>query len=289
MKHIAESELILNKDNSIYHLHLLPEDIAHTIITVGDPGRVKEVSKHFDKIEVKKQNREFVTHTGRIGKTRLTVISTGIGTDNIDIVLTELDALVNVNLRTREIKKKLTPLNIIRIGTSGALREDVAVDSFVASEIALGMDNMMQYYKWKNTSFEKKLLSAFRKEVLRNKSTVTPYLSSGSPKLIQRLGKGVVKGITVSASGFYGPQGRVVRGKLAIPQWVDLLSSFKYQSHCITNFEMESSGIYGMARMLGHEALSFNVIVANRIQKKFSANGHAAVEQLIKLLLERIS
>lgn len=289
MKHIAESELILNKDGSIYHLNLQPEEIARTIITVGDPGRVKEVSKHFDKIELKKQNREFVTHTGRIGKTRLTVISTGIGTDNIDIVLTELDALVNVNLKTREVKKNLTSLNIMRIGTSGALRGDIAVDSFVASEMAIGMDNMMQYYKWRNTPFEKNLLTSFKKEVLQKQTTVTPYTVCGSSELISKLGKGMTKGITVSASGFYGPQGRVVRGKLAITRWVDRLASFEYKAHRITNFEMESSGIYGMSRMLGHHALSFNVIVANRIQKNFSANGHAAVERLIKTVLERIS
>ncbi len=289
MKHIAESELVINKDGSVYHLNLHPDDIAKTIITVGDPGRVKEVSKHFDKIELKKQNREFVTHTGRVGKTHLTVISTGIGTDNIDIVLTELDALVNVNLKTREIKKNLTSLNIMRIGTSGALRGDIEVDSYVASEMAIGMDNLMQYYKWKNTSFEKNLLTTFKREVLQNQTTVTPYAVRGSSKLISALGKGMTKGITVSASGFYGPQGRLVRGKLAIPKWVDRLASFEYKSLRLTNFEMESSGIYGMSRMLGHNALSFNAIVANRIQKKFSANGHAAVENLIKTVLERLS
>lgn len=288
MKHIPESELILNKDGSVYHLNLLPEDIAHTIITVGDPDRVKEVSKHFDKIEVKKQHREFVTHTGTIGKKQLTVISTGIGTDNIDIVVTELDALVNVDLRTREVKKNLTSLSFIRVGTSGALHKDIDVDSFVISEMAIGMDNLMQFYKHKNSSFEEKLLEKFRKKVLKKKFAVTPYMAPGSPELIHRLGSGMMAGITVSASGFFGPQGRLVRGKLALPEWVDNLSAFEYKSHRITNFEMETSGIYGMSRMLGHKAISLNAIVANRIQKKFSADGHAVVERLIKTTLERI-
>lgn len=289
MKPIPESELILNADKSVYHLQLHENEIADTVITVGDPDRVKEVSKHFDKIEVKKQNREFVTHTGWIGKKRITVISTGIGPDNIDIVLTELDAAVNVDLKTRLIKTQKKSLQIIRVGTSGALQADVPVDGFVASSFGLGLDNLMNYYQPKFTMTEKNIAAEFSKQVLSKNSGIHPAVVSSSAGLLKLFSdKEISKGITVTCPGFYGPQGRVVRNKLALPNLIDDLNKFQFRNHRITNFEMETSAIYGMARMMGHKALSLNAIVANRVLKQFSKNGHKAVQHLIKLALEKI-
>ncbi len=294
MKPIAESELILNSDRSVYHLQLCEHEIADTIITVGDPSRVKEVSKHFDKIEVKKQNREFVTHTGTIGKKRLSVISTGIGPDNIDIVLTELDALVNVDLEARLIKKEKKSLQIIRIGTSGALHADIPVDSFVSSSYGLSLDNLLHFYQPKLSKIEINIANEFSKQVLNIDSKIHPKVIAASDDLLKlfketetKIPK-LVTGITVTCPGFYGPQGRVVRNKLAYPNLIDNLNNFHFNKLRITNFEMETSAIYGMARLMGHEALSLNAIVANRVLKEFSKNGHKAVEKLILFALERI-
>lgn len=297
MKPIAESELILNSDGSVYHLQLREHEIADTIITVGDPSRVKEVSKHFDKIEVKKQNREFVTHTGIIGKKRLTVLSTGIGPDNIDIVLTELDALVNVDLKTRLIRKDKRTLQIIRIGTSGALQADIAVDSFVASSYGLSLDNLLLFYQPKFSKAELNIAVEFSKQVLNIDSKIHPQVIAGTNDLLKLFynhqtesqNPKLTTGITVTCPGFYGPQGRVVRNKLAYPNLIDNLNTFQFNKLRITNFEMETSAIYGMARMMGHQALSLNAIVANRVLKKFSKNGHKAVEKLIAFALEKIS
>ncbi len=290
MKPIAESELILNSDGSVYHLQLRENEIADTIITVGDPDRVKEVSKHFDKIEVRKKNREFVSHTGYSGKKRITVISTGIGPDNIDIVLTELDALANVDFKTRLIKKEKKVLKIIRIGTSGSLQSDIPVDSFLASSYGLSLDNLLHFYQPKLSNNEINLANEFSKKVLTKDSKIHPLVISASKDLMQVFASNTVNtGITVTCPGFYGPQGRIVRNKLAYPNLIDNLNTFQFKNLRITNFEMETSAIYGMARMMGHQAISLNAIVANRVLKQFSKNGHKAVQKLIKLALEKIS
>ncbi|MET3879372.1 nucleoside phosphorylase [Chitinophaga sp. OAE865] len=279
---IAESELIINNRGAVYHLDVRPEELAHTIITVGDPDRVGAVSKHFDKIESKHQHREFVTHTGYIGNKRLSVVSTGIGTDNIDIVFNELDALVNIDFETRLVKPALTSLQIIRLGTSGALQESIPVDSFVVSSHGLGLDNLMNYYAFENTSAEKQLLQSFRGQVFLQPGGANPCLFEASARLQSLFTEGFHTGITVTCPGFYAPQGRVLRGPLSNPHLIDNLTNFNYEHHRITNFEMETSAIYGMGRVLGHECLSISAIVANRIRKEFSKDGGAAVAALIE-------
>lgn len=279
---IAASELIINNRGAIYHLDVRPDELAHTIITVGDPDRVGAVSKHFDKIEGKYQHREFVTHTGYIGNKRLSVVSTGIGTDNIDIVLNELDALVNIDFETRQVKPTLTSLQIIRLGTSGALQENIPVDSFVVSSHGLGLDNLMNYYVFENTTAEKQLLESFRGQVFLQPGGANPCLFEASAKLQEHFTDGFHTGITVTCPGFYAPQGRVLRGTLSNPDLIDKLTSFNYEHHYITNFEMETSGIYGMGRVLGHECLSVSAIVANRIRQEFSKDGGAAVAAMIE-------
>ncbi len=285
---IAPSELIINARGAIYHIDCLPEEIAHTIITVGDPARVAAVSKHFDSIEYKNSHREFVTHTGFIGKKRLTVISTGIGPDNIDIVLNELDALVNIDLSSRTVKPDLTSLNIIRMGTSGSLQKEIPVDSLVAGTHAIGLDNLLSYYKHINNEEEKQILQAFVTHTQLSHG-IFPYLHSGSVKLLKTFVEGFHHGITVTCPGFYGPQGRVLRMGLAQPQLIDSLTTFNFGQHRISNFEMETSAIYGMGRILGHHCVSLNAIVANRITHEFSKDGSAAVEKLIKKGLEMLS
>ncbi len=288
MNRIEPSELIINNRGAVYHVNCRAEEIANTIITVGDPDRVKEVSKHFDTIEYTNNHREFITHTGYIGKKRLSVTSTGIGPDNIDIVLNELDALVNIDLETRTIKENLTQLNIIRIGTSGSLQQQIAVDSFVASTHGLGLDNLMQFYRHTNNDEEIQINQAFTNHT--NIDTITkPYIFGASPALLKEFVADCYSGITVTCPGFYGPQGRVLRLGLAQPNLIDSLTSFSFGNHQITNFEMETSAIYGLGKMLGHNCLSLSAIVANRITKEFSKDGNAAVEKLIKHTLETIS
>lgn len=283
MQHIAESELILNSRGAVYHLNLLPEELASTVITVGDPERVSEVSKHFDTIEYQQQHREFVTHTGTIGKKRISVVSTGIGTDNIDIVLNELDALVNIDLVTRTIKPQLTSLQIVRIGTAGSLQADVPVDSFVASTHGLGIDNLLHFYRHEQNDEEKQLLQAF---ITQTQVTTLPYLSSASVSLIKHFVQNFHHGITVTCPGFYAPQGRILRLGLHYPGLIDRLTGFSFGQHRICNFEMETAGIYGLGHLLGHHCLSLSAIVANRVSKQFSKNGQAAIEKLIKTTLE---
>jgi uridine phosphorylase len=282
MNRIAESELIINNRGAIYHINCRPEEIATTIITVGDPDRVKEVSKHFDKIEYKNQHREFITHTGYIGKKRVSCISTGIGPDNIDIVINELDALINIDLQTRTIKEKFTTLNIIRLGTSGSLQKEIPVDSFVAGTHGLGLDNLMNFYQLKNNEEEKQIIQAFNTHTQLSYGNVSPYISMASGTLLKHFVQNYHQGITVTCPGFYGPQGRVLRLGLAYPQLVDQLTTFRFGNHRISNFEMESSAIYGMSKCLGHHAVSLNVIVANRVVKTFSKDSIQAVENLIK-------
>ena len=289
MSTIAASELIINQRGAIYHLDCRPEEIAHTIITVGDPDRVSEVSKHFDRIEHKNQHREFVTHTGYIGAKRMSVVSTGIGPDNIDIVLNELDALVNIDLETRTIKQHLTSLNIIRMGTSGALQADIPVDSMVASTHGLGIDNLLNFYKHSNNEEENAILQAFDTHTQLHTGISAPYITGASVGLLKHFVDGFHQGITVTCPGFYGPQGRVLRMGLAHPQLIDRLTSFSLGNQRITNFEMETSAIYGIGNILGHHCLSLSAIVANRITKEFSKDGAAAVETLIKKSLEIVS
>ncbi|TCZ74409.1 nucleoside phosphorylase [Flaviaesturariibacter aridisoli] len=282
MQPIAESELIINSRGAIYHLDLRPEELAETIITVGDPFRVKEVSKHFDRIEYRAEHREFVTHTGYIGNKRLSVVSTGIGPDNIDIVFNELDALVNIDFATRTIKPQLTALNIVRMGTSGSLQRHIPVDTFVASTHALGLDNLLNYYRLEQNPEENQLLQSFITHTGLNSNTTNPYISAAAPSLLKHFaGEGWYSGITVTCPGFYGPQGRVLRLGIRNPSLIDRLTEFRFGNHFISNFEMETSAIYGLGRLLGHHCLSLSAIVANRVDKQFSQDGGALVERLI--------
>lgn len=286
MNRIAESELIINSRGAVYHLDLRPEELANTIITVGDPGRVQEVSTHFDSIEFTSRHREFITHTGFIGKKRISVVSTGIGPDNIDIVLNELDALVNIDFTTRTIKPGLTHLTIVRVGTSGSLQADIPVDSFVASTHGLGIDNLLNFYRLENNEEEKQILQAFHTHTRISQQITAPYMTSAGPSIQKYFVEGFHQGITVTCPGFYGPQGRVLRLSPANPDLTDQLTSFKFGNHRITNFEMETSAIYGLGKLLGHQCLSLNAIVANRVAKTFSKDGAAAVKNLIAKSLE---
>jgi len=289
MNRIAESELIINPRGAVYHLDLRPEEIAGTVITVGDPDRVKEVSKYFDSIEIKARHREFISHTGYVGKKRLTVLSSGIGPDNIDIVINELDALANIDFETRQIKNKLTPLNIIRIGTSGSLQADIPVDGFVASTHGLGIDNLLNFYRHEQNDEEQQLLQSFVTHTQMHGQMSYPYISSAAASLIKHFVKDFHQGITVTCPGFYGPQGRVLRLGVRNPSLVNRLTDFRYGQHRITNFEMETSAIYGLGKLLGHNCLAINAIVANRIKKEFSKDGKAAVEKLIVKFMEIFS
>ena len=285
MSRIAESELIINERGAVYHLDLRPEEIAGTVITVGDPDRVKEVSKHFDTIEVKRQHREFVSHTGLVGKKRLTVLSSGIGPDNIDIVINELDALANIDFNTRLIKPKLTSLNIIRIGTSGSLQADIPVDSFVASTHGLGLDNLLNFYRHEQNEQEKQLLHSFVTHTQHHTHMSFPYISSAAGSLLKNFVDGFHQGITVTVPGFYGPQGRILRLGVSNPNLNARLTDFRFGQHRITNFEMETSAIYGLGKMLGHNCLAINAIVANRIQQQFSKDSKATIEKLIQTFI----
>ncbi|MEO8719890.1 MAG: nucleoside phosphorylase [Ginsengibacter sp.] len=288
MQRIAESELILNSRGAIYHLDLKPEELAENIITVGDPERVKEISKHFDKIEIIKQHREFVTHTGNIGNKRISIVSTGIGPDNIDIVLNELDALVNIDFETRTINNELKQLNIIRIGTSGSLQADVPVDSFVVSTHGIGIDNLMNFYSQKNNEEEKQLLHSFITQTQLHNGFGSPYISAASMHLLKYFVDDYHHGITVTCPGFYGPQGRVLRLGISNPELIDHLASFEFGQYRITNFEMETSAIYGLGKALNHRCLSLSAIIANRIHKNFSKDPLSLIEKLIVKSLEII-
>lgn len=287
MNMIESSELIINARGAIYHLDLRPEEIGDTIITVGDPSRVEKVSRYFDQILFKSQHREFITHTGRIGNKTVSVIATGIGPDNIDIVLNELDALVNIDLVKRTVNPVKKQLKFIRVGTSGSLQPHIDVDSFVASTYGLGLDNLMHFYPVHQTEIEIELLSNFKAQVQLNPN-ITPYINSASAFLLAQFTDGCKAGITATCPGFYGPQGRNLRMGLAMPNLNEQLTAFRFGNHQITNFEMETSALYGLAAVMGHQALSLSVIVANRLAKKFSADVDATVEKLIKHTIERI-
>jgi uridine phosphorylase len=289
MQRIAESELIINNRGAIYHLDLRPEELAHTIITVGDPDRVATVSKYFDKIELKKNHREFVTHTGYIGNKKISVVSTGIGTDNIDIVFNELDALVNIDFETRMVKNNLTSLNIIRIGTAGSLQSTIPVDSFVVSTHGLGIDNLMNFYRHEQNEEDAALLHAFVTHTQLHNRFSYPYISGAGSALIKHFTEGYHHGVTVTCPGFYGPQGRVLRLGLSNPNLIDRLTQFNFGRHIIANFEMETAGIYGLGKIMGHQCLSISAIVANRVTKQFSADGNLLMENMIKKTLPVIS
>lgn len=287
---IKESELILNPDGSIYHLNLRPEQVADTIILVGDPNRVPRVSAYFDTIEFSTQKREFCTHTGTYKGKRLTVLSTGIGPDNIDIVINELDALFNIDLHTRKPKEQLTSLNIVRFGTSGSLQADIPVDSFVLSSHGLGMDNMLHAYKEAPNVREIAMEEAFMAHTQWNTDKGRPYIVGCGETLKQRLlTDKVFEGITGTAPGFYGPQGRMLRLPVQDPTLNDKLHSFNYKGYRMTNLEMETSAIYGLSKLLGHQAVSLNAIIANRAAGTFTKDTKKVVENLIVYGLEQLA
>lgn len=287
---IKESELILNPDGSIYHLNLRPEQVADTIILVGDPNRVPRVSAYFDTIEFSTQKREFCTHTGTYKGKRLTALSTGIGPDNIDIVINELDALFNIDLHTRKPKEQLTSLNIVRFGTSGSLQADILVDSFVLSSHGLGMDNMLHAYKDAPNVREIAMEEAFMAHTQWNTDKGRPYIVGCGETLKQRLlTDKVFEGITGTAPGFYGPQGRMLRLPVQDPTLNDKLHSFNYKGYRMTNLEMETSAIYGLSKLLGHQAVSLNAIIANRAAGTFTKDTKKVVENLIVYGLEQLA
>ena len=287
-RRIAESELVLNPDGSVYHLNLKPKNISDTIIFVGDQKRVDRIAKHFDKIEFETQKREFHTITGFYKNKRLSVMSTGIGPDNIDIVMNELDALVNIDLETREIKDKLTSLNIVRIGTSGSLQAEIPVDSFVLGKYGLGMDGLLHYYDSK-TVRELDMEDAFMKHTNWDIDKARPYIVKNSSKLEKiLLTDEVYSGITGTAGGFFGPQGRVLRMALSDPDMNKKMDSFEYKGIKMSNLEMETSAIYGLSKLLGHHACSMNAIIANRANMTFSKDPYKPVEGLIKYTLEKL-
>lgn len=289
MQRIAESELIINPRGAVYHLDVRPEELAQTIITVGDPDRVSAVSKYFDEVEVKRQHREFITHTGRIGQKRFSVVSTGIGPDNIDIVLNELDALVNIDFQTRQIKETLSSLDIVRIGTSGSLQEDIPVDSYVASTHGLGLDNLLNFYRLDHNEQERQLLQSFITHTQLNAQITNPYISLAGASLLKNFVDGFHQGITVTCPGFYGPQGRVLRLGVKNPDLINQLTDFRFGQHRITNFEMETSAIYGLGKLLGHHCLSLSAIVANRVAKEFSKDSAETIDALIQKTLSILS
>lgn len=288
---LAPSELILNTDGSVYHLHLQPDQIADTIITVGDPDRVAAVSKYFDRIDTQVQKREFVTHTGELNGKRLSVISTGIGTDNIDIVLNELDALANIDLLTRAVKTDLKQLDFIRIGTSGSMQADVEVDSFLVSETALGMDGLLHFYNYEPTNQRLKTLeNTLVKFCIKNNISlpILPYFVDADAHLLAQIGRDWQRGITMTCAGFYAPQCRELRIKSRFKNFLDRVVDVPFPKDRLTNFEMETAGIYGLAKLLGHRALSCNAILANRQTGKFSRQPQRTVEKLIETVLERL-
>jgi len=285
---IKESELILNPDGSIYHLNLKPEHIADTIITVGDPDRVDSVTKHFDTIEFATHKREFHTQTGTYKGKRLTVISTGIGTDNIDIVFNELDALANIDFDKREIKETLTSLKIIRIGTSGSIQKNIPIDAFLISEYAAGFDSLLHFYESDHVQ-DSEISEALMKHTNWFNKKSNPYIVTSDDALFNHLKSDkTVTGFTATNVGFYGPQGRILRLPIQDNDLNDKLASFNYKGMAITNLEMETAGIYGIAKLLGHQAVSMNAIIANRATGEFSADPKAVVNQLIQYTLDKI-
>ncbi|WP_430973988.1 nucleoside phosphorylase [Sunxiuqinia rutila] len=287
---IGSSELIINNDKSIFHLHLKPEHIADHVLLVGDPGRVELIASHFSNIEFTIRNREFVSTTGTYKNTRITVISTGIGTDNIDIVINELDALVNIDLETREIKEEKRSLNIIRIGTSGALQKHLPVNSYVISRKAIGFDGLLNFYADREQISDMDFERNFINHTDWNSLLSKPYVVNSSPLLLDRFkNQHFVEGVTISAPGFYGPQGRILRLNTADPKLNEKVECFFYNDLQITNYEMECSAIYGLSALLGHQALTICLIIANRTTKEANENYHPEMKKLIKIVLDTLS
>jgi uridine phosphorylase len=285
MPKISDTDLILNPDGSVYHLNLLPKHISDTIITVGDPSRVYMVSQFFDEVEFEMNKREFITHVGTYKGKKVTVISTGIGTDNVEIFLSELDALVNIDLKTREAKSKKKKLKIVRIGTSGALQEDIALGTHLVSDYAVGLDNVMNFYDLPMNDYEAGLARDIQK---KTGLPFTPYVVRGSEALRDLVADDMMVGNTVTCPGFYAPQGRELRIPIRFPKLLEDLNYYHKGDFWLTNFEMETAGYYAMGRLLGHEVLSVNAIIANRIKNKFSKNPNKVIESLIQKVLDRV-
>ncbi len=285
MPAISETDLIVNKDGSVYHLNLKPENINDTIITVGDPSRVFRISQYFDKITFEMNRREFITHSGTFQGKKVSVMSTGMGTDNVEIFMTELDALVNVNLKTREINEKKKKLNIIRIGTSGSLQEDIRLGTHLVSDYGIGLDTLMSFYNLRQNGYENTISNKIRDFI---DLPFKPYCVEGSSKLAEKFAEDMTRGNTVTCPGFYGPQGRKVRLDLRYPHLIDDLLAFHHEDFWLTNFDMETAGYYAMARLMGHEMISLNAILANRARGKFSKDPNKVIDALIKKVLERL-
>lgn len=288
-KSIEPSELIVRDDGSIYHLQLKPEHLAEKIIVVGDPNRVKIISDRFDSVEYRISGREFHTHTGYFNGVRLSVVSTGIGVDNIDIVLNELDAVVNIDLETRIAKKNRTSLEIVRLGTSGSLQEDIPTGSYLVSEYAIGMDGLLNFYAKSFDTDEEELMTAFHHQINYPQELPLPYIVRGNKGLVDLMADGNRKGITATASGFYGPQGRKLRLNTIFPDQNEELNKFRHNGYRITNFEMETSALYGLSSLLGHKAMTVCAIIANRYRKEFADRPDIVISELIDSLLERLT
>lgn len=288
MRKIPASELIINDDGSAFHLHIKPGQLAETVLLVGDPERVNLVAKYFDHVECDIQSREFHTITGMYKGKRISCVSHGIGTDNIDIVVTELDALVNVDFKTREVKEKLTTLTMVRVGTSGGLQEICPIGSYVVSKYSMGFDGLLNYYKTPDGILEYDIEEAFCKHTNWSPRLAAPYVVKANEDLVERIGHDMVKGITIAAPGFYGPQGRYVRAELAFPKLNEQIGTFKYKDEVITNFEMESSALAGLGKLLGHKTMTVCAIIAGRVSHNMNTNYKGSVEGLIEIVLERI-
>ena len=286
---IAESELIINDDGSVFHLHLKPEELADTVILVGDPGRVDMVSEYFENREFRHQSREFVSVTGTYKGKRMTVLSTGIGTDNIDIVMNELDALANIDFSTREVKQQKRSLNILRIGTSGAIQKDIPLGSFVFSHISVGCDGLMNWYADRDSIALTGIEEAFKQHTNWNRHLPDPYFVRAGQKMIDLCKECTIKGMTIAASGFYGPQGRVLRMPLAMPDMLETFESFNYEGERVTNFEMEGSAVAGIASHLGHNAGTVCCIIANRHIGTSNPDYKPQVRKLVELALDRLA
>lgn len=288
-KYFAESELIINNDGSIFHLHLKPEQLADKVILVGDPGRVSLVASHFDSIECDVENREFRTITGTYNNKRITVLSTGIGCDNIDIVVNELDALANIDFKTRNEKENLRSLTLVRIGTCGGLQPYVPAGTFIASEKSIGFDGLLNFYSGRNDVCDLAFEEAFKKHLKWNHLLGAPYVIDANKELLNKIASNdMVKGVTIACGGFFGPQGRELRVPLANPNQNKDVMSFEYNGYKITNFEMESSALAGLSKLMGHKALTCCMVIANRVAKEVNSDYKNSIDGLIKLVLNRI-
>ncbi len=289
MKYFAESELIINADGSVFHLHLKPEELADKIILVGDPGRVATVASHFESKECEVESREFRTITGSYKGKRITVLSTGIGCDNIDIVVNELDALANIDFKTREEKKEFRQLELVRIGTCGGLQPNTPVGTFICSQKSIGFDGLLNFYAGRNEACDLAFEEAFKKHMNWSPLLCAPYVIDANAELISRINQGdMVNGVTIAAGGFFGPQGRELRVPLADPQQNEKVESFEYNGYKITNFEMESSALAGLSKLMGHKAMTVCMVIANRLIKEANTGYKNSIDTLIKTVLDRI-